>query len=248
MAATTSRLHRFSEVAMNRSTLTAITVACLLATSGGVETAFPTTERVRETIVGLPCEGCEVVFDGLPTTLASRARLAPEDSPGQPMRIEGTVRDRQGRVAPGVIVYAYHTDARGLYPRDPTRSGSTAFRHGGLRNWVQTDEQGRYRFDTIRPAGYPDSDIPAHVHMHVIEPGRCTYYIDDILFEDDPRLTAEKRGQSSRGRGGLGIVMPKKDDSGTWVVKRDIVLGERIPGYPAAPRSAPSENTPSGEY
>jgi len=67
--------------------------------------------------------------------------------------------------------------------------------------------------------------------MHVIEVGHCTYYIDDILFEDDPRLTAEARRQSSRGRGGNGVVKPARD-GGSWVVVRDIVLGEKIPGYP----------------
>lgn len=217
---------------MNRATLAALAAACHLASCGCTEAEVPATGRVREPIVGLPCDGCEVAFDGLPTTLHSSARIAPEGSPGQPMRIEGTVRDRRGQVAPGIIVYAYHTDASGRYPRDPTRTGPMAFHHGRLRNWAQTDAQGRYRFDTIRPAGYPDSDLPAHVHMHVIEPGRCTYYIDDILFEDDPRLTAEKRRQSNRGRGGSGIATPTKDDSGTWVVTRDIELGERIPGYP----------------
>ena len=145
----------------------------------------------REPVVGLPCEGCEEVFEGLPATLASSARIAPPDEPGQPLRIEGTVRDRSGRPAAGVIVYAYHTDSRGIYPER-----GAARPHGRLRGWAKTEAKGRYRFDTIRPAGYSDTDIPQHVHMHVIEVGRCTYYIDDILFEDDPRLTPEQKRQS----------------------------------------------------
>jgi protocatechuate 3,4-dioxygenase beta subunit len=68
------------------------------------------------------------------------------------------------------------------------------------------------------------------VHIHIIEPGRCTYYVDDVLFEDDPRLTAAQRRRP--GRGGNGIVSPARDGSGGWLVTRDIVLGERIPGYP----------------
>ena len=185
----------------------------------------------REPIVGLPCEGCEAVFEGMPGTLSSTARIAPRDEPGEPMRIDGIVVDRSGKPAPGVIVYAYHTDAHGIYPRNETEQGRAGRRHGRLRGWARTDEAGRYRFDTIRPAGYPDTGIPAHVHMHVIEAGRCTYYIDDILFEDDPRLTAEQRALSSTGRGGSGVVRPTRD-GGAWVVVRDIVLGERIPGYP----------------
>ncbi|NNE08524.1 MAG: hypothetical protein HKN20_08180 [Gemmatimonadetes bacterium] len=68
--------------------------------------------------------------------------------------------------------------------------------------------------------------------MHVIEPGRYTYYIDDIMFERDPRLTPENRAQLANGRGGNGIVMPSRGDDGMLLVRRDIVLGEKIPGYP----------------
>jgi protocatechuate 3,4-dioxygenase beta subunit len=68
--------------------------------------------------------------------------------------------------------------------------------------------------------------------MHVIEVGRCTYYIDEIMFEDDARLTEASRAHLTSGRGGSGIVVPVRDATGGWVVTRDITLGERIPGYP----------------
>jgi len=189
-------------------------------------------EAGREPIVGLPCDGCEAVFEGLPEELESSARLAPEGEPGEPMRIEGTVRDPEGRPAAGIVVYAYHTDARGIYPRDEARRGQPAHRHGRLRGWAETDAEGRYRFDTIRPASYPDARTPAHVHMHVIEPGCCTYYIDEIEFLDDPRLPPEARRREVDARGGSGLVMPEKDEDGVWVVTRDIVLGEHVRGYP----------------
>jgi protocatechuate 3,4-dioxygenase beta subunit len=131
-----------------------------------------------------------------------------------------------------VIVYAYHTDAHGIYPREERHAGRPGSRHGLLRGWVKTDDKGQYRFDTIRPAGYPGTKIPAHVHMHVIEAGRCTYSIDELLFEDDPRLTPEERRKAERGRGGRGLSAPHKDAGGIWTVARDIVLGEGIPGYP----------------
>lgn len=186
----------------------------------------------REPVVGLPCEGCEAVFAGLPSSLTSSARIAPAGEAGEPMRIVGTVRDDTGRAASGVIVYAYHTNASGIYPTDDGRRGQGGYRHGRLRGWAETDTNGRYQFDTIRPAGYPNTDLPAHVHMHVVERGRCTYYIDDILFEDDPRLTAEMRRKLTLGRGGPGIVVPHQDANGVWLVIRDITLGEQILDYP----------------
>jgi protocatechuate 3,4-dioxygenase beta subunit len=215
-----------------RSRSPVVIVVSVLASMGSAQAQNNPEARTREPIVGLPCEGCEAVFEGLPASVTSDARLAPANEPGDPMRIEGTVYDQSGRPATGVILYAYHTDARGIYPRDEGLRGQDAYRHGRLRGWVQTDDQGRYRFDTIRPVSYPDADTPAHVHMHVIEVGCCTYYIASIHFEDDPRLSPEERESLTEGRGGSGLVRPERDETGVWVVKRDIVLGEGVPGYP----------------
>jgi protocatechuate 3,4-dioxygenase beta subunit len=195
----------------------------------------------KERVVGLPCEGCPDVFLGIPDSLPSLSRIAPASEPGEPMRIEGTAFRINGTTAPGVVVYAYHTDARGVYPEDVRPGGKPGSRHGRIRGWVRTDADGRYRFDTIRPAGYPGTRAPQHVHMHIIEPGRCTYYIDDILFEDDPRLSKEQAQQMSRGRGGSGLVKPARDSSGVWVVTRDIRLGKNIPGYEECGKKLPSQ-------
>lgn len=145
------------------------------------------------------------------------------------MILEGTVTDAAGRPAAGAIVYAYHTDDGGIYP-------AAATRHGALRGWARTGEDGRYRFETIRPGGYPGQSIPQHVHMHVIEPGRATYWIDDVHFTDDPRFDAERGRARESGRGGSGIVTPHRDDDGVWRARRDIALGKNVPGYPAPRR------------
>ncbi len=151
---------------------------------------------------------------------ARRTRMA-----GQ---IPGVVYGPDGEPAPGVILYAYQTDATGEYPPAKQYTG-WARRHGELRAWARTDERGRYRFGTIRPASYPNQSTPAHVHMHVIEPDCCTYYIDSIHFADDPLLDAEARGHLD-GRGGSGLVEPRRED-GVWIVERDIRLGQEVPGY-----------------
>lgn len=184
----------------------------------------------RPPIIGGPCEGCDAVYVGLPEEPAATMRIAPKNEPGEPMRIEGVVRRADGKPAAGVIVYAYHTDKGGVYPRDDALRGTSAYRHGRLRGWAETGTDGRYRFDTIRPGGYPNSTIAQHVHMHVIEPECCTYYIDSIEFTDDPRLRSGAASARGPHRGGLGIVTPERKD-GVWVVRRDIVLGEGVPGY-----------------
>lgn len=188
------------------------------------------TARAAEPIVSLPCEGCEAVFDGKPARLTSASRIAPASEPGQPLLLSGQVRNAAGKPVPGVIVYAYQTDRGGVYPRDPRLSGEAA-RHGRLRGWAVSDAQGRYSFRTIRPGGYPSSDEPQHIHLHVIEPGRCTYYLGDALFDDDPRLTAARRAQQRLAYGGNGIAHPQGDARTGWRVQRDIVLGLNVPGY-----------------
>lgn len=187
----------------------------------------------HEPIVGLPCEGCEAVFEGMPTSLSWRARIAPVDEPGEPLMLKGTVRDAQGQVAAGVVVYAYHTNAQGLYPANDAIRGTASVRHGRLRGWTKTDEQGRYQFDTIRPASYPGANPPPqHIHMNLLEPGRCTYYVDEVQFDDDPLLGAEARALTAHGRGGSGLVHPTRAADGAWQATRDLVLGLGVPGYP----------------
>jgi protocatechuate 3,4-dioxygenase beta subunit len=166
----------------------------------------------------------------MPGDLAAEARIAPEGEPGEPLVIDGFVRRADGSPAPGVVVYAYQTDASGIYPRATAPVGAAARLHGRLRSWAKSDAEGRFRFRTVRPGGYPSTTIPQHVHLHVLEPGRCTYYIDDLLFDDDPRLTATER-RRLEGRGGSGIAEPRRDADGTWRARRDIVLGESVPGY-----------------
>ena len=169
----------------------------------------------RPPVIGGPCEGCDWVFDGLPASLGPRSRIAPAGAPGAPMTLEGVVRSSRGAPVPGVVVYAYHTDHSGLYP-------PAGNRHGRLRGWALTDAQGRYRFDSIRPAAYPGREIPEHVHMHVIERDVGTYYIDELRFTDDPLITATNRRTAERG--GSGLITPRRVD-GVWQAKRDIVLG-----------------------
>ena len=181
--------------------------------------ALPALAARREPTIGGPCEGCEWVFDAQPAKLASRARIAPVAEAGAPMVIEGVVTSARGVAASGVVVYAYHTNQAGLYP-------PAGNRHGRLRGWAITDAKGRYRFDTIRPGAYPERNVPEHVHMHVIEPGIGTYYIDNLEFEDDP-LNPRRRGAE---RGGNGLALPQRRD-GIWLARRDIVLGRNIPGY-----------------
>lgn len=179
--------------------------------------------------VGGPCDGCEAIYEGMPRELRWQTRIAPEGESGEPMEISGVVVRSDGKTpAPNVVLYAYHTDASGIYPPVPAATGP-ARRHGRLRGWMKTDASGRYAFTTIRPAPYPGGGNPAHVHMIVKEPDVNEYWIDDIHFEGDSYLTAEVMKREGK-RGGPGLIALTKRD-GVWVGQRNIVLGLDVPGY-----------------
>ncbi|HMI05087.1 MAG TPA: hypothetical protein VK541_21555 [Pedobacter sp.] len=185
--------------------------------------------------VGGPCEGCEAIYESpVPFEQIKSFTALPDVSwdGKKPMGINGTVYKADGKTpAPDVVLYLYHTDATGHYPKKGNETG-WAKRHGYLRGWVRTDANGFYKFGCLRPAPYPGGTEPAHIHVTVKEPGINEYYIDEFLFSDDPLLTEAKK-KKLENRGGSGIV--KIVDVGNmYKGERNIYLGRNIPDYPAA--------------
>jgi protocatechuate 3,4-dioxygenase beta subunit len=170
------------------------------------------------------CEGCEAIYDRSHDGLPWETTIPPAGEPGSRLVIDGRVLKADGRTpAPNVVVYAYHTNAAGVYPQPAVATGTWSRRHGYLRGWARTNALGEYRFITIRPAPYQNRSDPAHIHMVVKEPGRREYWIDEIVFTDDPLVDARYRARA-QNRGGNGISTPTRDPDGTWRVRRDITL------------------------
>ena len=169
------------------------------------------------------CEGCEAIYERDLTRLSWRTVIPPAGEPGDRMVVTGRVVKPDGVTpATGVVIYAHHTNAAGVYPRRGDERG-WGRRHGYLRAWVITNDSGEYRFETIRPAPYPNGRDPAHIHLTVKEPNRREYWIDEVVFTDDSLVTPQYRAREER-RGGSGIITPTRDASGTWTARRNIVL------------------------
>lgn len=192
----------------------------------------PNKPMTGEKQVGGNCEGCEAIFEcPIPfEKLNETDTLADFNSPGPKLKFSGQFFMPDGKTpAPGVIMYFYHTDQKGIYPTRGNEKGWDR-KHGYLRGWIKTDENGRYEFYTLRPASYPNSRALAHIHAFIKEPGKSPYYIDDFLFADDPFL-ADEPPSGRKPRGSTGVITMQKDDSGMQYGKRDIILGLNIPGY-----------------
>ena len=187
------------------------------------------SQNTNDKPVGVACDKCKQMYEGMPERLTNTFTIADEAEPGEPMIISGTIYKPDGKTpALGVILYVYHTDSKGIYSRGPNQR--VALRHGHLRGWIKTGADGKYLFKTIRPAPYPQAQNPAHIHPLIKEQGLTLYWIDEYLFEDDAFVTAKVRSQQE-GRGGPGITRLTRDARGVWVGKRDIILGKNIPNY-----------------
>ncbi len=114
-----------------------------------------TKKRPSKRIVGGGCDGCESIYEGMPQQLSWQTAIASASEPGERMEIGGIIYQVDGKTpAPNVILYLWHTDAKGYYSPAPNTTGF-ARRHGHLRGWLRTNLNGEYKFTTIKPASYP---------------------------------------------------------------------------------------------
>ena len=114
------------------------------------------------------------------------------DAPiGQRIIVTGRVLDESGRPAPRTVVEVWQANAAGRYvhandqwdaPLDPNFTGAGR---------VVTDDDGAYRFVTVRPGAYPwknhhNAWRPAHIHLSVLGPAFATRLVTQMYFPDDP--------------------------------------------------------------
>lgn len=182
-------------------------------------------------LVGGGCDGCELMYVGMPKSITAIDTSAGWTEKGQKLLITGTVYKLGGKIpAPNVVIYYWQTDNNGYYsPREGM--DERAKRHGHIRGWVKSDENGKYSIYTIRPTPYPNRDAPAHIHTSIKEPNiKDEYYIDAFVFDDDKLLTGEKR-KAHKNRGGSGILRVLIDKN-MQIAEHNIILGLNIPNYP----------------
>jgi catechol 1,2-dioxygenase len=123
------------------------------------------------------------------------------DTPGPPLFVEFTVRDRSGAPLAGAEIDIWHSSPVGLYEnQDPDQTEMN------LRGKFVTDGAGRVWFRTVKPAGYPIPTNgvvgrllaaqnrhpyrPAHLHALVFKPGFKTL-TSQVYVDDDPVLDSD---------------------------------------------------------
>ena len=157
----------------------------------------------------------QIAPEDAPTHLA----LTAKSEPGEPMTITGRVSDETGPLK-GASVYIYQTDAAGFYHPDDQDAFDAKAR---LRGFMRTDGKGRYGYDTVRPGSYPNVAIPAHVHYIITGPGYKSVTFE-ILFENDPTLTADYLALAAEPSSWVRMISLKRDPAGVWQGVKDVVL------------------------
>ena len=153
--------------------------------------------------------------------LSWSAVLISAGEPGVPMIVTGRILAADGRTpVEGATLHVYHTDARGLYSDKPG-GGSNDPR---IKGSIKTDKDGRYEFRSIRPASYPGTNNPQHIHAKVFGAGYAERWIPEYWFDDDPLINADMRARYANLGTFSPIVSVKRNDRGVFACVRDIKL------------------------
>ena len=134
-----------------------------------------------------PGLGAELVGPGD----ADLTRFAGGEALGERIIVTGRVLNERGEPVPNTLLEIWQANASGRYlhkrdqwpgPLDPNFLGMGR---------CLTNEEGVYRFLTIRPGAYPwlnhpNAWRPAHIHFAVFGPSMLSRLVTQMYFPDDP--------------------------------------------------------------
>jgi protocatechuate 3,4-dioxygenase beta subunit len=128
-----------------------------------------------------------------------KTSIVTKNEPGQKITIKGTVVNQSGNPLSDLTIYVYQTSDKGWYSDTSVHfliyEGD--YKYARLFGYFKTDRIGKFCFETIKPKGYPKSDLAAHIHIQMwTKEGNSVLVPGELQFEDDPRMTAERREKS----------------------------------------------------
>jgi protocatechuate 3,4-dioxygenase beta subunit len=120
---------------------------------------------------------------------------------GERIIVTGRVLDEDARPVPNILLEIWQANAAGRYrhvndnhpaPLDPNFTGAGR---------ALTDENGVYRFVTIKPGAYPwrnhdNAWRPAHIHFSIFGNAFATRLVTQMYFPGDPLLPIDPVSQS----------------------------------------------------
>lgn len=156
---------------------------------------------------------------------------------GERIIVSGRVVDEYGRPVRGALLEIWQANAAGRYvhtrddhpaPLDPNFTGAGR---------TITDDEGRYRFTTVKPGAYPwrnhdNAWRPAHIHFSIFGSMFRTRLVTQMYFPGDPLFSYDPIMQSIHderarnrlvSRFDLSVTQPEWALGYTWDI---VVRGE----------------------
>jgi protocatechuate 3,4-dioxygenase beta subunit len=112
---------------------------------------------------------------------------------GERIVVSGRVLDENGRPVRNTLVEVWQANAAGRYPHKADNHNAPLDPNFSGAGRTLTDNEGRYRFVTIRPGEYPwrnhnNAWRPAHIHFSLFGPAFATRLVTQMYFPGDPLL------------------------------------------------------------
>ncbi len=112
---------------------------------------------------------------------------------GERIIVSGRVLDEDGRPVPRTLVEIWQANAAGRYNHEVDRHDAPLDPNFTGAGRTMTDDEGRYRFFTIKPGAYPwrnhyNAWRARHIHFSLFGPSFLTRLVTQMYFEGDPLL------------------------------------------------------------
>lgn len=112
---------------------------------------------------------------------------------GERIIVSGQVLDEDGRPVRRTLVEIWQANSAGRYMHDGDQHDAPLDPNFTGFGQTLTDDEGRYRFVTIKPGAYPwrnhpNAWRPAHIHFSLFGPAFVTRLVTQMYFPGDPLL------------------------------------------------------------
>ena len=155
--------------------------------------------------------------------------LAPAGVAGERISIEGRVIDGDGKPVNDALVEIWQANASGKYAHPQDRQAKPLEK--GFRGFGRsaTDDQGVFRFQTIKPGRAPGTDgklQAPHIAVNVFMRGQLKQLVTRIYFPDDP-ANAEDAVLALVPAERRGTLVAKKSAQKSGVLEWNVILQGR---------------------
>ena len=160
--------------------------------------ASSTKRAPQKPLVYLPHTLSEVTGPVFPPEIANpKASDLTRQHKGEPLGeriiVRGRVLDENGRAVPHTLVEIWQANSAGRYLHDNDHHNAPLDPNFTGCGHALTDDEGRYKFVTIRPGEYPwrnhyNAWRPAHIHFSVFGPAFATRLVTQMYFPGDPLI------------------------------------------------------------